>query len=207
MHPVIRIIFFLVYAVALATGGPRVLILGAVLLVSLWLFLKGWPGKTAWPMLLRLRWLLLAIVVFYLGFTPGEPLWTGIWAPSEAGLAAALHRGTVLLLMVLGVATLTHFSTQEELLNGIYHCAKPLSLFGLSPKRLALRLHLTMTMLTELSLRQSTAPWRERLLDYFDGAMQPPERIQPITLELGYKVALWQWLWPLALSIMFALVW
>jgi len=73
MHPVIKIILFLIYAAAVAFGGATILLAGAVLVLALYL-----PGP-------RERLLLL--------FTPGRLLFSAWpWGPTVEGLAGGGQR-------------------------------------------------------------------------------------------------------------------
>src|SRR3569623_569741 len=71
MHPVIRLVCFMMLSLALAVGGWLHLLLGA--LVAAVLFARA--GAAAWvtimPMMRRMRWLWLSLVVIYFWFTPG----------------------------------------------------------------------------------------------------------------------------------------
>lgn len=143
MHPVIRIISFVVFAFALAIGTEVQLALGAVLLAALWLVTGGRGLSAGLRMLSRLRWLLLSILVVYLWFTPGTPLLTAWpeagWMPTREGLVAGAQRVGILAVMVMTVSVLIASTPRERLLGALYWLALPLSPFGLSRERLVLR--------------------------------------------------------------------
>src|SRR3569832_1990921 len=94
MHPVIRLVSFMMLSLALAVGGWLHLLLGA--LVAAVLFARA--GAAAWvtimPMMRRMRWLWLFLVVIYFWFTPGVavvpvPEAGAAWVPTVEGLALA----------------------------------------------------------------------------------------------------------------------
>src|SRR3569832_92011 len=106
MHPVIRLVSFMMLSLALAVGGWLHLLLGA--LVAAVLFARA--GAAAWvtimPMMRRMRWLWLSLVVIYFWFTPGVAVvpvpdaWAA-WVPTAEGLALGALRIAARALMVV----------------------------------------------------------------------------------------------------------
>jgi len=93
MHPVIKIILFLIYAAAVAFGGATILLAGAVLVVALYLPGPGERLLLALRMLRRMRWFFLSIALVYLLFTPGRLLFSAWpWGPTVEGLVGGGQR-------------------------------------------------------------------------------------------------------------------
>ena len=152
VHPLIRIVCFLVFAGWLAFGDvPRVLCAFALLTVG-YAWLNSVPVKLAGRMLSRLRWFFLSLLVIYGWFTPGRPLWPGTsglaaMAPSIEGLLAGAERIAALAAIVLGVNLLLRSTSREQLLSAIYGLARPLAVFGGVRERLAVRMMLVIEAL------------------------------------------------------------
>src|SRR3569832_2704082 len=120
MHPVIRLVSFMMLSLALAVGGWLHLLLGA--LVAAVLFARA--GAAAWvtimPMMRRMRWLWLSLVVIYFWFTPGVAVvhvpdaWAA-WVQTVEGLALGGLRIAELALMVVTAGLLLHLTSREQL--------------------------------------------------------------------------------------------
>lgn len=150
MHPLIRVLCFLVFAVWLAWGGRQQLLFGALLLACLYLLIAPASIRAAGVMIRRLRWFLVSLLIVYGWFTPGRPL--GIDAgsaltpllPTAEGLADGISRCAVLVTIVLAVNLLLRTTTRSQLLSAIHGLALPFAMVGLSRERLALRIMLVM---------------------------------------------------------------
>lgn len=121
----------------------------------------GWLGAAvavcvaaaAWaarPRLLRLlrrvRILLLAIVVLFAWFTPGEAALIG-WpalSPTREGLLLAMEHVGRLVGVVCCVTLLLDVLTPNRLVGGVHALCRPLALIGVPPERLALRILLVL---------------------------------------------------------------
>jgi len=150
MHAVIKIVCFFVFGAAMAVGSKPVLVVGFILVASLYLseLVRGVPTQlhNALKMLKRLRWLFLSILVVYLFFTPGILLFPDVlWGPTQEGLLQGLLRVAVLVLIVAAVNVLIGSTEQSEFLSAVSWCLQPLSWLGLSHERLAVRISLTLT--------------------------------------------------------------
>src|SRR3569623_318256 len=125
MHPVIRLVSFMMLSLALAVGGWLHLLLGA--LVAAVLFARA--GAAAWvtimPMMRRMRWLWLSLVVIYFWCTPGVAVvpvpdaWAA-WVPTVEGLALGALRIAALALMVVTAGLLLHFTPREQLFAALH---------------------------------------------------------------------------------------
>ena len=138
-HPATRLILWaaLVVLVQLARGpllGGFGLFIGAAALM--------FAARRSWMLVRRIRYLLLVSVVLFAFFTPGELAlpWLGSASPSLEGLALALTQGLRLLAVVLLVALLLEHTDELALVSGMLILSRPLSLLGMSSRRLAVRM-------------------------------------------------------------------
>jgi hypothetical protein len=117
-------------------------------------------------LLRRVRFLLLAIVVLFAWFTPGEALLVG-WpqlSPSREGALLALEHAARLAGVVCAVALLLEALPSERLVGGMHALCSPLALLGVSPERLALRLLLVLRYV-ERADAATPRHWRQWLAD------------------------------------------
>lgn len=124
----------------------------------------------------RVRVLLVAIVVLFGGFTPGEALlvdWPAL-SPSREGVVLALEHGGRLICAVLSVAVLMECLPPARLIAGIHALLSPLARFGLPVERIAVR-----TMLV-LQYVETAAPrhWHEWL--QAEDAVPAPVRFEAV---------------------------
>jgi hypothetical protein len=141
-HPAYRIVsFILLVALVVRSGALQLAILGGVLpLAYLALHCALQP---ALRMLWRARWLFLSILLVYLWFTPGTPIF-GAELPTWEGVALGLHRAGVLALVILMANLLVQRSSVNELLAGLYGLTLPLEPLGFPRERFAVRAVLTL---------------------------------------------------------------
>jgi len=179
MHPVIKIILFLIYAAAVAFGGATILLAGAVLVLALYL-----PGPRerlllAVRMLRRMRWFFLSIALVYILFTPGRLLFSAWpWGPTVEGLAGGGQRIASLVLIVFAVNLLLRTTLRPALISAILWCLMPLAWVGLPRERLAVRIALTLDAVDSVQVI-----YRHRPRDD-----EPPADIRPTSL----KARLWR---------------
>lgn len=220
VHPVIRVICFLVFASCLALGGPVQLLLGGgVLGVCYLLWFRDFTASGA-RMVFRIRWLLLALMGIYGWLTPGRALlpaadgWVAAAFPTQEGLAAGAFRALALIMIVLAVNALLRSTDRGALLSAIYRLCGPLRAVGISPERLAVRMVLTMEAvehvrgLVSRSLAEAGGVLRTlpNAGAFVSGLVREVDRQaahQPcgtVTLVVDRRPALWQWLYPIALG-------
>lgn len=217
MHPVIRIVVFLVAAGFLAAGHPVAMLLSAVTLSLLLLRAPPDARRAALGMLRRLRWLLFSMLIVYGWFTPGAALWPawGVASPTVAGLLEGLQRAAALVLMALAAQQLVSSIAAPQLLAALLWLSKPLRMFGLSRERLALRLMLTLEAvprLTRLLTADLYAGLSGNVMHRFGqiAARAYGCALQQADLQLGRAIDIvtvarppWhQWSYPLALTIL-----
>lgn len=170
IHPALALVVWAMIVAVGQTLGPKSLALFVALCVGIALAVAG--SRTT-RLLRRSRFLLLALVVLFAGFTPGERVFPDLhWLPlTEEGLGlAALHGGRLVAVISL-VAVLLERMPTPDLIHGIEVLAAPLRLVGIDPRRLSVRLSLVLGMVA------GPAPqhWREWLADH-DPA-QPVPRV------------------------------
>jgi len=143
MHPLIRIICLIAFAILLQLVPWSVLgAAGALLLMAL-----VWRGASIFYVLMRrARWLLLSILLIYAYATPGEylPGLADYLAPTYEGLQAGLMQMGRLAAMLAALSVLLALSSREDIMVGVYLLLQPLRLLGIAPERFAARLWLTL---------------------------------------------------------------
>jgi energy-coupling factor transport system permease protein len=149
LHPVIRLVSFVVLTAFLALGNAADLFLAGSLLAGLYLAV----ARHAWPasrrMLRRMRWLFLSIAIIYLWLTPGEPLlsvpapWNG-WLPTVDGAREGAVRIAALALMAASASLLIQVTSREQMLAALRWLAAPLRHVGFPHERFAVRIALTL---------------------------------------------------------------
>ena len=217
MHPIIRILCFLVLAGWLASGGPERLAAAAPLLLILAFIAPAGTGAAVWNMLRRLRWFFLSLLIVYGWFTAApaasDTPWLHALLPAASGLLAGAERVLALVFIVYAVLVLLRTSTREELLQAVHGLARPLAPFGLAPERLALRLVLVMDEVdaTRAALRTGTRDIPRggglRSIGHYaagllESTIERAERREPeeIAFVPAAPPPAWQWLCPPALA-------
>lgn len=217
MHPVIRVVSFLLFCIALARPDPEQLILAGLLITALISHCSYPQIRQSFAMVRRLRWLLLSVVVIYGWFTPGLPVSLPLpdyLLPTRIGLESGLLRGVTLILILLAAGLMLATTSRAQLIAALYWLLAPLRYLGLHPERLAVRLSLTLAYVDQQQSlwRAPPPPPQERLQGrinriarhlgsllprLFEQATEQPR--QSVTLELPAPPGLIQWGWPVAL--------
>lgn len=223
MHAAIKIMSFLVFGAAISTGKGQVLLAGLLLVVPLYFFTEQTHLHSALVMLKRLKWLFVSILIVYLFFTPGQLLVPDLlWGPTVEGLLQGLLRIAALVLLVIAVNLLIAGTEQEEFLSAVLWCLRPLSIFGLSHERIAIRITLTLDTVsqvrkkfqedsstinveTEASKLNAISGKASRL---FESAISSAESesLREITVPEETSPPVQQWLIPLGLVVLFTLI-
>ncbi|WP_455210829.1 hypothetical protein [Kaarinaea lacus] len=154
MHPVIRIVTFLVFTLFVAFGGFPQLLFSLTALVLFYLFAKSTPSlwSSTWQMLKRMRWLFLSMLVIYLWFTPGQAV-LGVladYSPTWQGVQMAVYRIGSLIVIVVAVNIVIKSTPREPIIGGLLWLLTPLRYVGLPHERLAVRIVLTFNMISEI---------------------------------------------------------
>jgi len=127
MHPVIRIICFLVFVTCLSRANAGQLFSGLALFSLLYLYSPIDFLQRAFAMLLRLRWFFLSILVLYVWMTPDTSSLlsdsSSVFSFIPSGIASGLGRIFSLVLIVLAVSYLLASLEQNQLIAAIYWLA------------------------------------------------------------------------------------
>jgi energy-coupling factor transport system permease protein len=202
----------------MATARPELLAGGIVLLLLLYA-LAGIPSPaTLVLMIKRLRWLLLAILIVYGWWTPGESLWpdAGSLSPTSEGLFLGLLRVMALVAIVAAVHLLLQSTSREQLLPAIMQLIRPLTTRHVR-ERIAVRVLLSIEAVAQVhslvrkvlrehpvkSWKLSNLASSSRLLyrSVLDRAAQAANI--PIEVNKLEPPPWWQWIIPLAMSALF----
>lgn len=215
MHPVIRLVSFVVLSLALAVGdGPQLLL--AALLLSLPLN----KSRGAWPaiagMVRRMRWLWLSIAVVYFWFTPGTPLISpgNGWMPTVEGVHAGILRIAALVLIVMAAGLLLHLTSRQQLFAALHWLAAPLAWAGITRARVAVRMALTLEAVAEVqslvraaAVRDASpatprARWGQTAAELFRAVLIRAEtaHCNDMVLPPSDAPPLWQWSVPALLT-------
>jgi hypothetical protein len=172
MHPVIKIVSFLVFGAAVSIGDGQVLLVGISLVLPLYIFGEKIHFRASLIMLKRLKWLFVSILIVYLFFTPGQLLWPDVvWSPTFEGLTQGLLRVAVLILLVAAVNFLISSTKQDDFLSAILWCLKPLSIIGLPHERLAVRITLTLDEVSQIRSHHLYESYNESQQDKVNPAL------------------------------------
>lgn len=216
MHPLIRVVALLVFISGLALARPILLSAATGLLLFLHL-LSGFPAPAALlRMVLRLRWLLLAILLVYGWWTPGDSLFPAIgsWSPTTAGLVAGLLRILSLVLIVAAVHLLLQVTTRKELLPAIMQLISPVTTQA-GRERLAVRILLSVEAVSQvqplISDTLSKHPLYNRKLStlgvaarvLYKAVLDRAAQSSATVIEVNelQPPPFWQWLIPLSLCV------
>ncbi len=171
-------------------------------------------------MLLRLRWLFLAIVVLYGWMSPGQALFPGMesLSPSREGVMSGLQRLSGLVLIMSSASYLLACTNQRQLFSGLYSLLSPVSLLGLSRDKIVLRLALTMNSVQAIRSIVSAAATTKhptgflglptRLAEAFARVIQAAETatLDVVEIEVLAPPAAWQWGLPALCGVVFHLL-
>ncbi len=159
------------------TLDALLVVVGVVALAALAL-----APRRSWKLIKRVRYLLLAIVVLFGGFTPGEALFVD-WprlGPSREGAVLALEHAARILAVVLCVAVLLERLSARRMVSAIHALLRPFETLGFPATRVSVRLLLV------LRLVEAGAPrgWQGWLHDVED---EPGEAIEVVRERFGVR--------------------
>jgi len=156
VHPSTRLVVW--FLVLVAIQGLDGYLLMAVLLISL--FFGGRALRRCGQLIRGARWLLLSMFVILAWGSAGDPVWTGMMAPSHEGLVdASTHVGR-LLLVLMAVAVLRERMPMADLLTATHRLLEPLRRCGLDTDRGLVRLLLVLHYLETMPRPRD---WRQLL--------------------------------------------
>ncbi len=215
LAPSIRILSLLVLASGLASGHPRVLAAGGVILLlagsAALVQHRGFEWSGLLRMLRRVRWLLLAMLILYGWFTPGDPLLPSLGdrSPSLAGVQQGLLRVAALVAIVAAVYLLLMTTPRGDLVGGLLWFGRPLRRLGMDDRRFAVRLVLALEAVPQVQGLARTALETNTGASRMQRLGQAASRVLQAVLEQAdaqhgtievpdsQPVPGWQWLVPL----------
>lgn len=157
-NPGVAIVIWLVCLVIAQSLDGVDLLTGLALFGSIAVWVA--PARSG-RLLRRVRVLLVAIVVLFCGFTPGEAIlvdWPAV-SPSREGAMLAFAHGGRLVCAVLCVAMLMELLPPVRLIAGVHALLAPFAALGLPAERIAVRTLLVLQHVETAAPRQ----WREWL--------------------------------------------
>ncbi len=181
MHPLVKILCFLILLLLISTAQGSMLF-GALVLVLI--FLNYFKIDTFLHMVRRMRWLFLSIFIIYAFGTPGEllPQFPVIIAPTYEGIHLGWQQVEKLLLALAALALLVTRTSKEHLTLGLYMLLTPLKLAGLNVERFAARLMLTLNYVEELAMLDK-AGFSFSRLDEIHDFINPSQQNNMITFH------------------------
>ncbi len=219
MHPVIKVVSFLIVALFLTRAQLYGIAIGSLMVLCFWLWGTRFELAPVWRMLSRMRWLFVSILITYLWFTPGTPLLPllGYYSPTVEGMAGGGLRVAALMLIAAQVGVLLQTTSRGELVAAIRWLAAPLRILGLDRDRLALRLVLILDSVEEIQLllRQKIVEFSNgekgisriafAVGELFQTVTDRAESISARTIELAdwSRPPAHQWFLPLTLLLLF----
>lgn len=217
MHPSVRIIALLIFAIAAyalhGLGLVFTFIAMLICLISLGLLIpyrtvlndtsvsdgddqtsRFLGGIEFFRLLKRVRYVLVFLLIVYAFNTPGEylPGWYFEMAPTYEGVVAGIEQALRLSLVLAGLAILLVTTNRDQLIAGLYYLAFPFRFLGLDPERFAVRLWLTLYYVehgTETH-KKNALHQLLRLNELIDIDDSAPERIVLMKPELTWLDAL-----------------
>lgn len=153
MHPLNKILCFLLLLSAISIANNTIVLLTLVSLLICMLAFKVYPFLHA---VKRMRWLFLSLVIIYAYGTPGElvPLFPVGVAPSYEGLYLAVLQITKLLIALAALSLLMVSTPSQQMLLGLYLMLLPFKWIGFNVERFAARLMLTLDYVEELAANE-----------------------------------------------------
>jgi len=225
IHPVIRIICFLVFVTCLSRANAGQLFSGLALFSLLYFYSPIDFLPRAFAMLLRLRWFFLSILVLYIWMTPDTSLLNdsfSVFSFIPVGITSGLGRIFSLVLIVLAVSYLLASLEQDQLIAAIYWLVAPLAYVGLEREKMVLRLAMGMDAVGKLAKAPRLKDGNENRLgagknfyhritgsirhyyEYVLGCAKE-DTGREYTFDCLNPPAFWQWAFPLGLYLLFLL--
>jgi hypothetical protein len=221
LHLVIRIDTLFVFIFGISPARPELLLAGAVLLSAIFA-ITCFPGTgNLLGMIFRLRWLLLAILIVYGWWTPGDKLLplSGNLSASVQGIEFGLRRIAVLILILCAVHLLVRTTGTSRLMSALMVLSRPVLNRNLR-ERFTVRLLLTVEAVgkTQEMLGQATRQLKQsgrglamvdtRVRELYNAVLERAALSEGRQIELDRPdmPPLYQWLIPMLLAIVTGLL-
>lgn len=204
MHPSVRVLALLMFAVTVYHLQSHILVFALVLtLVTLFgIDLGASQARKAGAvrfaavaeflrLLKRVRYILLFLLIVYAYNTPGEYIagWYFPTAPSYEGIHAGIEQMLRLAAILAGLALLLVATGREQLIAGLYWLARPFRFVGLDPERFAVRLWLTLYYVEHglKNRKQNSLHQLMKLEEMLDTEHGAPEQIVIMKPVMHYR--------------------
>lgn len=219
VHPVFRVICFVIFSLFLALGGLAQLGVATISILLVYATTANCNMPGFMQMLRRMRWFLFSIVFIYAWLTPGVPLFGEVFdsslQPSVEGLWQGGQRLLALILIVAVVHWLLLVTSREQLVAALYWLGAPLAVLGLPRERFAVRIALTLARVTDVQKQVAAQieladvdkgdvkSYAAVAADLVAGVIHQANQSQCDVLEIDVadRPPLWQWCWPLILLV------
>ena len=184
MHPVVKILYFVLTLLLVSFLSPLLLWIFCALLVICAVKLNF---KKFLRVIKRTKWLFISILIIYAFTTPGEYIqqFPANFAPTYEGCKLGLLQVAKLLIALAALNLLFATSAVESLMAGLYVLLSPLKLFGLNIERFTARLMLTLDYVEEL-LAKNNDKFNFRQLDKIDSISETDNIEKEIVLVLPF---------------------
>ena len=149
MHPVIRVICFLLLSGFVVFGGLYELALGLLVVSSVVLIKRFQSLELSLRIVRRMKWFFISILVVYLWFTPGTPILDidikGL--PTVEGVSTGFLRVMSLVLIIFAVNYFVSAIARSSLVEAIVWLLVPVKWLGIDNGRVALRIALVLELI------------------------------------------------------------
>ncbi len=230
IHPAIKIMLFIVFALALAINPFSSWMLAILLMIGVWVVVADLSTRKSFVLLKRLKWLYLSLFIVYAFFTPGELLLPWGYGPTFEGLEEAFVRILALMLIILAVGILLASMQQKDLVAGLYLLFLPLRYLGFEHEKFTVRVYLTLEKIAEttkenylnaeiahrlkpnesnphgLTQQQKIAHFMDRLGNKFLSLMRQTSPVSHLEIDLPAAPRWFEWLLPGVLGLLFMVV-
>jgi len=152
MHPVIRVICFLILSGFVVFGSVYELALGLLIVAVVVLIKRLQSLEISLRIIKRMKWFFLSILIVYLWFTPGTPLLNmnipGM--PTLEGVRTGLLRVTSLVLIIFAVNYFITTIARTKLVEAIIWLLSPIRLIGVDNGTVAVRIALVLELIPKV---------------------------------------------------------
>ncbi len=221
MHPTVRVVCLLVFAVCIARTGPGGLVAGGFLLLAGSILIGSNPWFGLAKLLRRVRWLVASLILVYGWFTSKTNTVSGfdLLVPDLHGLAEGSLRVAALLAMVMAMHLLLKVTVKEQLMLALHQLTTPFALVRFPRERLVARMVLVLDAVPRV--QEIVATQRQHLAGdgslrlrmartsrgIFDSILSEAERqvVGPVTLAEPTPVPWVQWFYPVLIVALIGL--
>jgi hypothetical protein len=191
LHPIIRLACFILLLIGLTVSNLFFIVVVPLFLI---IFKYYCSFSSVLPLLKRLRWFFLSLLILNLSFNF-----------ELHGLLIALHKIAVLIIIVLAAHLLMFTTSIQELIAALLWWLYPFQKLGFSTERFAVRLSLILETVETVQKLQVNPikKMTETVSDLFIQILHHAETAPLRSLEISETKSppLWQWIYPMLLMI------